>query len=66
MDKPFSRHLVPAQMRRKKLDCHKAVQVEIPGFIDDSHAALAQFLCDLVVGYRAAYHMRESYHERGR
>ena len=47
--KPFPGLFVAQQVRRQKLQGHRAAELGVLGFVDDTHAALAEFLGDEVV-----------------
>ena len=48
--KAFSIFLGGQSGRRKNLDSHRPVKLRVLGFVDDAHAAAAEFACDLVMG----------------
>ena len=56
MDEAFLFFIRLAQMLRQKLKGHEAVEFGVLGFIDDPHAAFAEFFKDFVMGYGFADH----------
>jgi hypothetical protein len=58
LDEPLLPLGIGDPLRRQDLDGDQAVQVGVPGLIDDPHAALAQLLEDLVVADGLANHGR--------
>ena len=49
------RVLVGAEVGRKKLDRYIAIEIEVTGPVDYTHAPLTEHLQDLVVRYRLPY-----------
>jgi hypothetical protein len=41
---------------REKFESYEAIELEVVGFIDDTHPALAEFLKDFVVRYSVSDH----------
>ena len=56
LEEPRAFCLLLKHMRGEKLQGDKPVQLHILALVDDTHAALAQFLDDFVVPYRCADH----------
>ena len=47
---------IEAECSREKLECYGAFEAGVLGFVDDTHAAFAELLNDLIVGYCLADH----------
>ena len=54
---------IAGSLIREKFDGHGAAEADVFGFVDDAHAATADFFDDAVVGNRASDHRRFA-HER--
>ncbi len=50
VDEPLYRCWITSEVRREKLECDDAVEFGVLGFVDNAHAASAEFFEDLVVG----------------